>query len=92
MYENIVARKHNEKMLDQIPGPRIVIKAIVTPNKRYKVCPKTGCVDKTQFRAELELKIGAKIAMVYNVNTIDELVNGAQGRVVGIERNKKNEV
>ena len=92
MYENIVARKHNEKMLDQIPGPRVVIKAIVTPNKRVKICPKTGSVDKTQFRAELELKIGAKVAMVYNVNTIDELVNGAQGRVVGIERNKKNEI
>ena len=40
----------------------------------------------------LTLKVGARVALNYNVNTIDGLVNGAQGKVVGYERTETGAV
>ena len=36
----------------------------------------------------LHLKKGARVCLVNNINTIDELVNGVMGTVIGFERNK----
>ena len=40
----------------------------------------------------LKLKKEARVALVFNVNTIDELVNGALGTVVGFEYDKVGNV
>jgi hypothetical protein len=40
----------------------------------------------------LTLKIGAKVMVIYNVDTADSLTNGAMGEVKGFIRNTKNEI
>ena len=41
---------------------------------------------------ELKLKIGARVVVVYNVDTPDGLVNGEMGTVLDIVKNTKGEV
>ena len=92
MYHNITVTEHNDKMLALLTGPVQVFNAIKTPKRGYTVCPKKGTVDKTQFRNKLELKIGARVSLVFNVNIMDNLVNGALGQVVGFEKNHAGEI
>ena len=50
-----------------------------------------GTVDDTNLSQVLNLKNGARVMLVLNVNTIDSLVNGSLGTVVGYEwRNDKD--
>ena len=92
MYENITVRNHNDKMLNLLPGTEHTFMAIKTPKKGYTICPKKGTVDGTEFRDELKLKFGARVSMVFNVNIMDNLVNGMLGEVVGFETNKAGEI
>ena len=41
-----------------------------------------GTIDQTQFEDKLELKIGAKVMMVHNVDIADGLVNGVTGTAI----------
>jgi hypothetical protein len=88
-YTNAEVSNHNEKMLNHISSPPIVIPAILSVPKGYetKISP-YGTIDSTQFMKKLTLKIGARVMLVFNVNTIDDLVNGALGCIVGFEVNK----
>ena len=92
MYTNREVKAHNTAMLQKLDGEEVVLKAIKTPNKNVKICPKTGNIDTTQFQDVLTLKIGARVTVTFNVNTVDEIVNGATGKVLGFEKNKSGEV
>ena len=86
-YTNEEVKKLNEDMLNKLNGPVISVKAIKQSPKGYtpKIKKKTGCVDGTQYMDNLEVKKGARVMLVFNINIIDDLVNGVTGTIVGIE-------
>ena len=44
-----------------------------------------GTIENTNFLQELNLKVGSRIMIIYNVNIPDGLVNGQMGTVIGFE-------
>ena len=89
-YTNEMVSKYNRKALEEIDAPGIVF--IATKSKNYTINQKKGTVDSTSFIDKLELKIGARVKLIFNINTIDELVNGAFGTVIAFGRNSINEI
>ena len=89
-YTNAEASKHNEHNMNQIDSPLISVQA---SKEQPRGCSATitdhGTIDSTRFMNVLTVKMGARCEMIYNVNTIDELVNGAAGTIVGLEYEKK---
>ena len=85
-YKNETVSTFNRKALNEINGQSVVFTATKIPSKNYKVDSKKGTIDRTAFVNKLELKIGARVKLIFNVNTIDELVNGSFGTVVAFER------
>ena len=91
-YTNEEVDDHNNKMLDKIPGKADEIMAIKANPKGFTPNVSKGTVHKTQFMNKLKIKNGSRVSLTFNVNTIDNLVNGALGTVVGIEKNSKGAV
>ena len=87
-YRNKNVKNHNEKMLKTIDSPLVSIPASVAlPKGCYTSTDKDkGTIGSSQFQEVLNIKLGARVGMIYNVNTIDDLVNGAYGTVIGIEK------
>ena len=48
--------------------------------------------NETPFRQTLELKVGSRIMLTYNIDVQDSLTNGARGEVVAIVENKSGYV
>ena len=91
-YKNEDVDSHNNKMLDSIAGEAEKILAIKANPKGFTPNVSKGTVHKTNFMNELKVKIGARVSLVYNVNTVDNLVNGSFGTIVGFERTKSNAI
>ena len=89
-YYNDDVNGHNEKMLKLLPGNMIEIKAEqkLPPGCKSKVCKKKGTIGDTNFRETLNFKIGAKCMLVFNIDLMDGLFNGANGIIVAIEHKK----
>ena len=51
------------------------------PTKKPRL-DKDGSIFNTPLQYKIDLKIGAKVMLTYNVNTIDSLTNGALGKVL----------
>ena len=51
-----------------------------------------GTIGRSNFSEVVQVKIGARVMLVYNSNIPDLLVNGALGTVIGIEFGKKGEI
>ena len=89
-YTNKEVNDHNDTMLQKLESPEQTFTAIHrVPKGYYPNTTPHGTVGSTQFHQDLKLKKGARCMLIFNVNTIDELVNGASGTVVGFERGKK---
>ena len=91
-YTNKEAHAINSKNLDSIPAPLVEMKSETKYPRGYE--PKItehGTIDGTQFKELLQLKVGARVMLVFNVNTVDSLVNGALGVVTKFVK-EKNEV
>ena len=52
----------------------------------------SNAIRNTPLQKNLKLKIGAKIMLTYNVDTIDCLTNGAFGEVIGFQYGKGNDI
>ena len=97
-YTNEEVDDHNEKMLNKLDGELYTISAIKLRPKGYvekktkkgKKPKKT--VDGTQFFDKLEVKVGARCMLIFNVDIVDDLVNGGTGNIIGIETNSKGQV
>ena len=83
-YKNDDVNDHNKKMLNTLKTDLVEIEATVLP-KKYKPKIKKGRIDDTQYMALLQMKIGARIKLVNNICTLDKLVNGSLGTIVGFE-------
>ena len=93
MYTNKEVYDLNNKMLNMIDAPLVELHAIKIPSPNHRFTIKEwGTIDTTQFLDKLQLKVGARVTCVFNINTLDYLVNGAMGTVVGFERNKANKI
>ena len=90
MYTKKEVNKHNEDMLETIDSPIVIIAA--KRDKAITYVDKDGHVNTSNFKDMLKLKEKARVALVFNVNTIDELVNGALGSVIGFEYGKVGNV
>ena len=62
-----------------------------TKPKPY-ISPYDGVVGPTSFMDNLKLKIGAKMMIIYNIDTADGLTNGQMGTLVHIVMTTKGEV
>ena len=89
-YTNKEAQSHNEKMLNKLPSPLVEIKAIkMYPKGRRPKIQKAGTIENRAIMDILKLKVGARCLLTSNQDTVDELVNGSSGTIIGLET--KNE-
>ena len=86
----------NAEYLNSQGGEPITMKAIHhhATQKNYKpyIEPKEGAVATTAFINELQLKIGAKVMVIHNVDTTDSLTNGQLGVLIATIKTKKGEI
>ena len=90
-YTNEEVNIHNNKMLNLLSTPLLEIEANYPPKFKPKPTKNGTIAKKSQFRHILTIKDGARVMMIYNIDTIDGLVNGSLGNIVGIEE-KNGEV
>ena len=86
---------YNNKYLRSLPGEMISLKAynINANKKEFKpvIDGKDGTIGSTNFKNLLQLKKGAKIILIFNVDTSDGLTNGQLGRLVDVIWTKETE-
>ena len=87
---------YNEKTLNTLISSQYDNKAKYDIPKGSNFVPPIdtdkGTIGKSNFSEYVQLKIGARVMLVYNINIPDLLVNGALGTVVGFEFDKRGEV
>ena len=94
-YTSPEVKDHNDYMLKTLDTDSVKIRAICDVPKGSGYTPsvnKWGIIEQTNFTMNLELKIGARIMLVYNLCIPDDLVNGTFGTIIDILFNKDNEV
>ncbi len=92
-YTNKEVSNHNLKVLQKLDAPEEECEALITAPRGYSPTIKEdGRIDQTQFMKKLVVKLGARVMLISNINTCDELVNGAMGQIIGIEHNKSGQV
>ena len=82
--KNVTVNAVNEKRLVLLPTKLYTMEAIHNPAKRNINIKPAGTVEETAFLQTLRLKTSARVMLIYNVNTLDGLTNGAQGTVMEI--------
>ena len=78
----------NEEKLSLIEAEEISFDAIIISETQKTINPildSSNAIRNTPLQKNLKLKIGAKIMLTYNVDTIDCLTNGAFGEVIGFQ-------
>ena len=93
-YTNPEVLEHNTHMLNTMPTELIEIEAKVDVPKGSGYRPQVnawGLIDKTNYTMHLELKIGARVMLIYNVCIPDNLVNGRFGTLIDITVTKTGE-
>ena len=92
-YGNDIVQDHNHKMLNQLKTPLVQAEAIkLYPKGRKPTFSSGGRIEDLNVLNILKVKLGARVVMVYNVNTIDDLVNGSTGTIIGLEFNSEKEL
>ena len=82
----------NQNYIKKLDGKAYVLKAKHhhATQKKYKpsIDKKDGGVGTTAFQNEVEVKIGAKIMIIHNIDTADMLTNGQLGMLVDCHANQ----
>ena len=84
---NAKVNARNNAKLNEMEGELITIKAKNASRtvKKFKT-NNAGCIKNTPFQAILNLKIGAEVVLVHNINTLDGLTNGCRGVLIDVEK------
>ena len=87
-------KSHNDKMLKKIDSELVVIEAVqILPRGRKSIIDKSkGTIGQTDFLEFLEVRVGARVVLIFNVDIMDDLYNGACGTVIGIEKDRNGQV
>ena len=76
---NREVKKINDERMEKIKGCEFVCEAVhihpTMKNFKPSVNKDTGRVGKTSFVDKLKLRIGAKVMMIHNIDTVDGLTN-----------------
>ena len=80
-YTNEDVKNHNIKMLNKLKGDLITLTAYHQKGIAKNIT-NHGTINQTKFEDKLELKIGAKVMMVHNIDIADGLVNGVTGTAI----------
>ena len=80
-YTNEDVKNHNIKMLNKLKGDLITLTAYHQKGIAKNIT-NHGTINQTSFEDKLELKIGAKVMMVHNIDIADGLVNGVTGTAI----------
>ena len=90
------AAEYNEKMVNRLPGKLYVSKAVHMQAMSKKFEPmlktKSGRIGDTMFVNILNLKIGARVMVIHNIDVSDLICNGALGTVQGVEESQNGTV
>ena len=84
--------EENRKKLASIKRKKFVSHATHMPKERKVTINNDGSIEKTTFLDRLELKVGARVMLLHNINTLDGLVNGVQGEVQEIISDKDDKI
>ena len=85
MLKNV--NKYNAEMMGKLNGPKYTIKSIdnrVDKNSGLKVEFSHRASDTGGLSSEIQIAVGCRVMLTYNMDVSDGLVNGATGRVVHI--------
>ena len=92
----VEVNKWNKEHLNEIKSELFTIPAehrnALQKNYTPFIDAKDGAIGNTGFVDQLELKIGAPIMVIHNIDTSDGLCNGALGILVDVVKNNKNEI
>ena len=93
MFKNEDCNQHNLKMLNKLPGELVELPAQHKNPRGWKP-PLTdyGTIKNTKFMKMLQLKKGARVKLIFNVSTLDNLTNGVMGTVIAFCRNSSGNV
>ena len=92
---NVSVQKHNKARLNEMSEELIQVEAINLHStiKNFKpVTEKKGTVRGTPFLQTLEMKVGCRVMLTYNVDVLDCLTNGARGKLMGLEKGKNKKI
>ena len=91
-YRRADVNQWNDKKLKSLATPLVTIDAEITGGGYIPKTKDDGTIGDSQFRRKLELKIGARVMLNFNVSIADSLVNGQMGKVMDIKYNKDGKV
>ena len=93
-YKNKNVSNHNTEMVNKLSRKLLSAKAMHGLPKGQKpfINQGKGTIGNTDFMDNFEFKIGARCLMIYNVDLLDDLFNGASGTIVGVEFDKKEQI
>ena len=83
--KNKPKNEQNNLELNQLQTPMVTLKAthVHAFIKNFKpIIKDDGSVHTTPFLDQLNLKVGARVMLTYNIDTVDGLTNGTMGHVV----------
>ena len=87
---------YNKEYLKSLEGEEILLQARHSnaTQKEFKpfIDKKEGAIGTTAFIDSLTLKIGAKIILIHNIDTVDGLTNGQLGTVIDVLKDKNGKV
>ena len=90
------AKLNENYIFKEIPGKLYKIKSVNFDSSRKDFSPKInekdGSVGTTPFQDILCLKIGAKIIVIHNVDTLDKITNGQLGVLVDFIQTKDDKI
>ena len=94
-FRNIDVLKHNNKMIKTLGTSLVEIEAKYEVPKGVKYEPSIndyGIVGESNLSEIVQVKVGARVMLIYNVNIPDLLVNGSLGTVLGFEFNRAGNI